>query len=142
MVTVQVGRDITIYYATGAKYGSLYRHKFASGSAIGFANLLSYTVEENVEGYKGVGRRIPYIMKPGAKETTIHLEGLWVDSGAMQLFLNQAEISGNVISFAMGASGTDRGVGMSGCRLTTTNIEFNAEGWATAKVDIPCILID
>lgn len=140
MVTVQVGRDITIYYATGVKYGGLFRHKFASGSAIGFANVLSYTVEENVEGYKGVGRRIPYIMKPGSKETTIHIEGLWIDSGAMLMFLQQSQVSGNIASFGLGASGTDMGVAFSGCRLTTTNIEFNSEGWATEKIDIPCIL--
>lgn len=142
MVSVQVGRDVTLYYATGSKYSPLYRHKYASGVAVGFVNNVSYTVEENVEGYYGAGRRIPWGVKPGRKETTVHLEGLWVDSGAIQFFLNQAEISGNVASFGLGVSGTDRGISFSGCRLTTTNIEFDAEGWATTRIDVPAILAE
>ncbi len=140
MVEVQVGKDVTVYYSTGAKYGSLCNHTFASGDAIGFANLMSYTVEENVEVYKGAGRRSGWGIKGGAIECTVHLEGLWVDSGAQQFFINETLKSGALTAFAIGASGTEQGVVFSGCRIGTLDVEFDAEGWCTETVDITALM--
>lgn len=140
MVTIQVGKDVTVYYSTGAKYGSLCGHTFASGDAIGFCNLMSYTVEENVETYKGAGRRYGWGIKGGALEYTVHLEGLWIDSGAQQFFENESERSGALTAFAMGASGAEKGVVFSGCRMGTLDVEFDAEGWCTQTVDIVALM--
>ena len=141
MVEVQVGKDVTVYYsATTANYAGLVNHTFASGQPIGFCNLMSYTVEENVETYKGAGRRYGWGIKGGALEYTVHLEGLWVDSGAQQFFMNEAARSGSLTGFAIGASGTEQGVVFSGCRMGTLDVEFDAEGWCTETVDIVALM--
>jgi len=141
MVTTQVGKDVTVYYsATTAKYGSLCRHTFASGDALGFCNLMSYTAEGSVEVYRGAGRRYGWGIKGGALEYTVHLEGLWVDSGAQQFFINESQRSGALTAFAIGASGTEQGVVFSGCRMGTLDIEFDAEGWCTQTVDIVALM--
>lgn len=143
MVTEQVGKDITVYYATSGathgKYANLVNHAFASGEAIGFCNIMSYTVEENVEGYMGAGRRYPWGIKAGGLECTVHLEGLWVDSGAQQFFINESARTGALTGFAIGASGTEQGVVFSGCRMGTLDVEFDAEGWCTQTVDITAL---
>jgi len=142
--TVQVGKDVTVYYATSGTthgvYKSLVNHTFASGEAIGFCNLMSYTVEGNVEVYKGAGRRYGWGIKGGAVECTVHLEGLWVDSGSQQFFINESERSGALTGFAIGASGDDRGTVFSGCRVATLDVEFDAEGWCTETVDIIALM--
>lgn len=140
MVTVQVGKDIDVYFASGADYNGLVGHKFASGIKVGFANIMSYSIEHNVERYMAPGRRYGWGIKGGGIECEIHLEGLWVDSGAQQFFLNESERSGSLTAFAIGGSGTERGVAFSGCRLGSIDVEFDAEGWATESVDIPALL--
>ena len=144
MVTVQVGKDVTVYFATtGVSHGvyaSLAAHKFTDGEALGFCNIMSYTVEQNVETYKGAGRRYGWGIKGGALEYTVHLEGLWVDSGAQQFFINESERSGALSAFALGASGTEQGVVFSGCRMGTLDVEFDAEGWCTETVDIVALM--
>lgn len=140
--TVQVGRDFTIYYATGSKIHGLFGHKFASGTRIGFLNNLSYTAEHNTEVYHGVGKREGWGIKEGALDVTLHLEGLWIDSGAHTFFLNQSERSGALTAFAIGFSGSDRGLAASGARLGTLDVDISSDGWATKTVDIPVLVID
>jgi len=138
--TVQVGKDVNIYYATGAQYNGLVAHDFASGIRIGFASNFSYDVEHNVEVYSAPGRRYGWGIKAGKIEVTINLEGLWIDSGAQQFFTNESMKSGSLMAFAIGASGTDQGMVFSGCRFTNIGVEFDAEGWATQAVSIPALL--
>ena len=140
MVTVQVGRDINVYFASGSKYHGLAVHKFASGYRIGFANNFSYSVEENVEVYHAPGKREGWGIKPGAYDVTVSLEGLWVDSGAQKFFLAEAKNTGALTAFAMGVTGTAKGVTFSGCRMGTHNAEFTADGWATETVDITALV--
>ena len=140
MVSVQVGKDVDIYYATGNSYNGLVAHKFASGTRIGFANNFSYDIDHGVERYMAPGRRYGWGIKAGGLEVTINLEGLWIDSGAQQFFHNEAERSGALTAFALGASGTDKGIAFSGCRLNSANIEFDSEGWCTQTVEIPALL--
>jgi hypothetical protein len=140
-MSVQVGRDFTVYYATGGDAHGLYEHDFASGIQIGHVNLLSYTAEQNVEVYHGVGKREGWGIKAGAYDVTAHLEGLWIDSGAVQFFIGETTDTGALTSFAIGFSGTDRGMTFSGCRVGTFDAEINAEGWATATVDIPALTL-
>jgi len=141
MVTVQVGKDVNIYYATTAGgYTGLMNHKFASGIRIGFASNLSYDVEHNVETYIAPGRRYGWGIKGGAIEVSVNIEGLWVDSGAQQFFANESLKTTALTAFGLGASGTDNGVVFSGCRLTSISVEFDAEGWATQNVEIPALL--
>ena len=127
MSTIQVGRDFTLYWATGSDRGSLYSKKFASGTAIGLVNNLSYTVDEGTEAYHGAGKREPWGIKAGAKGLTVHLEGLWVDSGIQAFFLAQAKSTGGLTSFALGASGTDKSITFSGCRLNTFDANIESE---------------
>jgi hypothetical protein len=142
MVSVQVGQDFNVYYtSTAADINGLVGHKFASGTLIGFVNNLSYTVEHNVEGYGGVGKREPWGIKEGAYGVTINLEGLWIDSGAQSFFLAQSMVSGALTPFAIAFSGTDKGVAFSGCRVGTFDAEISADGWATSTVDIPAIVV-
>ncbi len=145
MVTVQVGKDVTVYFATSGAgdgvYSSLVNHTFASGVPIGFCNRMSYTAEGNVEVYRGAGRRYGWGIKGGALDYTIHLEGLWVDSGAQRFFANESARSGALTPLAIGASGLEQGIVFSGCRMGTLEVEFDAEGWATQTVDIPALMI-
>ena len=140
MATYQVGADVTVYWATGSDYGSLCNHAFGSGTALGCANIMSYTVEEGTEGYYGAGRRYPWGIKGGQIEVTVHLEGLWIDENAWQFWENQAEATGALTAFAIGATGSTKGVVFSGCRLGSFEVEFDAEGWCTETVDIPALL--
>jgi len=140
MVTVQVGKDVDIYYATGTKYHGLAAHYFGSGIRIGFANNVSYDINHNVETYRAPGRRYGWGIKAGGIEVTVNLEGLWVDSGAQQFFHNQAEKTGSLTAFAIGASGTDKGIAFSGCRMGSLGVEFDSEGWCTQTVEIPALL--
>jgi len=140
MVTVQVGRDVDLYYAIGNSIHGLVSHKFGSGIRIGFVNNMTYDIEHNVEKYTAPGRRYGWGIKAGALDVTINLEGLWVDSGAQQLFHNEAEKSGALTAFAIGASGTDKGIAFSGCRMNSVSIEFDSEGWCTQNVEIPALL--
>jgi hypothetical protein len=114
----------------------LYGHKYASGTRIGFVNNLSYTVEENTEVYHGAGRRYGWGIKGGALDVTVSLDGLWLDSGAQRFFLAETERTGALTAFVLGATGTDRGVTFSGCRVGTLDVEFAADGWATQSVDV------
>jgi len=141
MVSVQVGQDFDVYYARSGAIDSLINHKFASGVKIGFVNNLSYTVEHNVEGYAGVGKREPWGMKAGAYGVTMNLEGLWIDSGAQAFFLAQSVVTGALTTFAIAFSGTDKGVAFSGCRVGTYDAEISADGWATSTLDIPAIVV-
>ena len=140
MATYQVGADIIVYWATGTSYGNLVNHAFASGTPIGCCNMMTYSIEENVEAYYGAGKRYAQAMKGGQIEVTVHLEGLWVDSGIQRFFENEAERSGAMTGFAIGATGTGKGVVFSGCRLSTFDVEFDAEGWCSETIDIPAIL--
>ena len=141
MSTIQVGRDFTLYWATGADAGALYRKAFTSGTAIGLVNNLSYTVEEGTESYHGAGKREAWGIKAGAKDITVHLEGLWVDSGIQEFFLDQAKSVVGLTPFALGASGTDKSITFSGCRMSTFDGNIDSEGWATETVDLVAILI-
>jgi len=141
MSTVQVGRDFTLYWATGSDMGALYKKTFSSGTAIGLVNNLSYTVEEGTEVYHGAGKREAWGIKAGAKDVTVHLEGLWVDSGIQKFFLNEIKSSGNLTSFVLGASGTDKSITFSGCRLGTFDANIDADGWATETIDLLAIMI-
>ena len=141
MVSVQVGQDFDVYWATGSKQASLVGHVFASGDKVGFVNLLSYTVEHNVEGYHGTGKREPWGMKAGAYDVTAHLEGLWIDSGAQSFFLGQQSETGALTTFCIGFSGSDKGLAFSGCRTGTIDAEITADGWATNTVDVPAIVV-
>lgn len=141
MVSVQVGQDFDVYWATGTKINGLVGHKFASGTKIGFVNNLSYTIEHNVEGYQGVGKREPWGMKAGAYGVTMSLEGLWIDSGAQSFYLAQTLVTGALTVFSIAFSGTDKGVSFSGCRVGTYDAEISADGWATNTVDIPAIVV-
>lgn len=142
MGTVQVGRDFTVYYATGTDISPLYGHDFASGTQIGLVNLLSYTTEHNVEVYHAVGKREGWGIKAGAYDVTAHLEGLWIDSGAMGFFIGETSDTGALTAFCLAFSGTAKGLAFSGCRLGTFDAEINAEGWATATVDIPALTME
>ena len=141
MVTVQVGRDFDVYWATGSKMHGLCAHVFASGTPIGFVSTLSYTIEQNVDRYFGVGKREAWGTKEGAYEATAHFEGLWIDSGAQRFFLNQSMVTGALTVFAIGCSGTDKGIAFSGCRTGTYDAELSNDGWATTTVDVPAIKI-
>lgn len=141
MVTVQVGRDFSVYWATGSKIHGLCAHYFASGQAIGFVSNLSYTIEQNVDKYHGLGKREPWGIKEGAYDATAHLEGLWVDSGAQKFFIRQSKATGALTVFAIGCSGSDVGVAFSGCRVGTFDSELTNDGWATETIDIPAIKI-
>lgn len=140
MATTQVGQDLTVYYATGGEIASFVNHQFASGSKIGLVNLMSYTAEHNVEVYYGAGKREGWGIKAGQYSLTAHLEGLWIDSGAQKFFLGEAEKTGALTAFALGASGTEKGIVFSGCRQGTFDAEFSADGWATQTVDIPALV--
>jgi len=141
VVVTQVGKDIDIYWATGTQYTGLISHKFASGMRIGFANLMSYSVEHNVEKYNAPGRRTPWGQKPGAYDLTIHIEGLWMPTGALNMFQSQSAATGSLKAFALAVSGTNNAIAFSGCQLSTFDVEFDAEGWATETVDIPALTI-
>jgi len=141
MATVHVGRDFTLYWASGADGDSLYRKVFASGTPIGLVNVLGYTQEEGTASYHGAGKREPWGIKAGAKDLTVHLEGLWVDSGIQQFFLNEAKATGALTSFVLGASGVDTSITFSGCRLNTFDANIDSEGWATETVDLIAILL-
>jgi len=140
MVTVQVGKDITIYYASGTNYHGLAAHIFGSGTRIGFVSNMSYSIEQNVEVYHAPGRRYGWGIKGGAHDVSVHLDGLWVATGALALFTTEANKTGALTAFALGASGTDQGIAFSGCRLGTYDGEFTADGWATEVVDIPALV--
>lgn len=136
--TVQVGRDLDLYIVTsnGAKFTGLMNHSFASGSKIGLVNVLSATIEHDVQVYHGAGRRHGWGIRAGAYDVTAHLEGLWIDSGAQGFFTSQAMATGALQAFVMGLSGTEQGHVFSGCRMASYELEFDAEGWATNTVDI------
>ena len=140
MVTVQVGRDVDVYFATGSDYHGLVAHKFGSGIKVGFANNFTYDIDHGTEVYMAPGRRYGWGIKAGGIEVTVHLEGLWVDSGAQQFFHAQGQRSGSLTAFAIGATGTEQGVAFSGCRLSTLGVEFDAEGWCTQDVDITALV--
>jgi len=141
MATVQVGRDFTVYYAEGDDIHGLVGHDFASGTQIGLVNVLSYTQEHNVDVYHGVGKREGWGIKAGAYDVSAHLEGLWIDSGALGFFMDQSLVTGALTPFAIAFSGTDRGIAFSGCRLGTYDAEINSDGWATNTVDIPALVV-
>jgi len=139
--TVQVGRDMTVYYQTGAKIVNLGHHAFASGITVGLVNNLSYTVEHNVEVYHGAGKREGWGIKAGALDVTAHLDGLWLDSGAHQFFIDESAKSGALLAFAIGFSGSDKGVVFSGCRMGTFDVTISSDGWVTDGIDITALLV-
>ena len=140
--TVQVGQDMVVYWNTGADGRHMYSvHKFASGNKVGLVNNLSYTVDEGLDSYHGVGRRFPWGMKGGAIDVTLHLEGLWIDSGAQEFILDQVARTGALLSWNIGFSGTEKGVVFSGCRIASFDANFDADGWATQTVDFGAIMI-
>jgi len=139
MGNVYVGRDFTLYWATGTDADPLYRKVFASGTPFGLVNRLTYTVDEGTEAYRGAGRRTPWGIKPGAKEITITLEGLWVDSGIQGFFLNQSKSTGALTSFVLGASGTDTSITFSGCYLTSFEGSIESDGWVTGTIELLAI---
>jgi hypothetical protein len=102
---------------------------------------LSYTINQNVDKYFGLGKREAWGTKEGAYECTAHLEGLWVDSGAQRFFIAQSKATGSLTAFAIGCSGTDRGFAFSGCRVGTFDSEITEDGWATETIDMPAIKI-
>ena len=140
--TVQVGRDFGVYWTSGANdVHGLCAHKFASGAKMGLVNVLSYTVEHNTEVYHGAGRRQGWGIKAGAYDLTVHLEGLWLDSGSKAFFQKEVAKTGALAAFAIAFSGTEKGIAFSGCRLGTFEFEVNADGWATETVDIPALVL-
>lgn len=138
---VQVGRDLTVYYQTGAKIANVVNHAFGSGIKVGLVNNLSYTIEHNVEVYHGAGKREGWGIKAGALDVTAHLDGLWIDSGAHQFFINESKKSGALMAFGLAFSGTERGIVFSGCRMGTFDVTFAADGWATDGIDITALLV-
>ena len=141
VITLQVGKDVDIYYASdAAKYTGIMNHHYTSGVRIGFANNLTYSIEQNAEAYFAPGRRTPWGIKAGRYECTINIEGLWIDSGAQAFFLKQTLATGALTAFAMGASGTDQAVSFSGCRISSGEVEFDAEGWATNSFEMLALL--
>jgi len=141
MVSVQVGQDMIVYFQTGTNIASLVNHQFASGIRVGLVNNLTYTAEHNVEVYYGAGKREGWGIKAGRYDLTTHLEGLWIDSGAHSFFLGESSKTGALTAFALGFSGSDKGVVFSGCRVGTFDVNFDSDGWATDTIDIPALVI-
>ena len=141
--TVQVGRDLDVYIVTSAsaKMTSFLTHRFGSGAKIGLVNTLSISVDHDVQIYHGAGRRQGWGSRAGAYDVTAHLEGLWIDSGAQGFFTSQAFATGALRAFAFGCSGTEQGYVFSGCRMTSYELEFDAEGWATNSMDITTLVM-
>jgi len=137
---IQVGKDVNVYFASGTNYHGLAAHTFASGTIIGFANNFTYDIDHGTEVYMAPGRRYGWGIKGGGIEVTLHLDGLWVDSGAQQFFHNEAERTGSLTAFAIGATGSDKGICFSGCRLSSLGVEFDSEGWCTQTVDIAALV--
>jgi len=140
--TVQVGQDFTVYWATGTKlHGLVNSHDFASGMKIGHVNNLSYTVEHNVDVYHAVGKREGWGIKAGAYDVTVDMDGLWIDSGAQGWFLGQSIETGALMAFGIAFSGSEKGIGFSGCRLGTYDAEIASDGWATSTVSVPALVV-
>ena len=138
--TVQVGRDLDVYYANvGADITAMVKHIFASAAKIGLVNTLSMTVDHDVQVYHGAGKREGWGIRAGAYDVTAYLEGLWLDSGAQGFFMSQSMgvgATGALTPFAIGFSGLEKGIVFSGCRMNSWELEFDAEGWATNTIDI------
>ena len=131
---VQVGRNWSVYFHPSAN--APVSRLWASGDKIGYVDSASYSIDEGTESYFGAGQRWPYGIVPGPMDITVTLDGLWIDSGAQQFFLNQAEISGALTPFWVGVSGTDRALAFSGCQIASLDGDIPAEGWTTLSVEL------
>ena len=137
-MSAMTGKDVTIYYYSGAEASlsnANYR-LFAHGVAVGFTDEFTYTVDEGTERYFGAGKRLPWGQSAGPKDITITVDGLWIDSGARKFFMDEVERTGSLTTFTLGASGTDRSVVFSGCKIISFDGNFPVGDWLTQSVEI------
>jgi len=138
---VQVGKDFTVFWTTGSQMGSLYSGNIASGAKVGLVGTLSYTADLGTESYHGAGKREPWGIEGGPIDVTVHLDSLWIDSGAQGFLIDQTEATGGLTSFVLLASGSETKIAFSGCKLDSFDGEFDAEGWATETLDLLAITL-
>jgi len=72
----------------------------------------------------------------GPKDISVTLDGLWIDSGARAFFMDEVEKTGAQTGFTLGASGTDRAIAFSACKIISFDGDFSADDWLRQTVEI------
>jgi len=103
---------------------------YKDGTLLGYAQSVTFDIENNLEAYYEIGSRTPVDLVEGNQEVTGTIERLWVDTTLLSL------VSGSTLTeFTIDVYVGTMKVKMEGCKTETGSIDVPQDGEIRGSYD-------